>query len=131
MRRTPIVLLAALLATALAGSGCAVFLVGGGAAIGGGSVAYVTGELKATEEAPLAKVWDATDKAMKELEFKPTLQQKDAVSARIVARTAADKKVEVNLARVTDKLTEVRVRVGTFGDESLSRLILQKIQKGL
>ena len=40
-------------------SGCAVLLVGGGVAAGIGGYAYVRGELKATENAPLDRVWDA------------------------------------------------------------------------
>lgn len=112
-------------------SGCAaVALVAGGGA-GAGAVAYVRGELKSTEEAPIDKTWQAVQKAIEELEFLVTSQQKDAFSANLIVRTAADKKIEINLQRVSEKLTEVRIRVGIFGDESLSRLILERIKKHL
>jgi hypothetical protein len=44
-------------------TGCAGALIVGGAAVGAGTVAYVTGELKAVEEAPLDRGWSATRKA--------------------------------------------------------------------
>jgi len=48
------VLLAVLMAAVLPfGSGCALFLVGGAAAAGAGTVAYVSGELKETESVGL------------------------------------------------------------------------------
>jgi hypothetical protein len=119
----------AIVGAVAAANGCAVFWVGGGAAVGAGAVAYATGELKSTQEAPLDKVWNATGKAVKDLAFTTVSQQKDAVSAKLIVRTAGDKKIEINARRVTDKLTEIRIRVGTFGDESLSRLVLQKIEK--
>lgn len=122
----------ALLALGLAlQSGCAALLLTGGAAAGAGTFAYVKGELKASESAPLPKVYDASLAAMHNLEFAVTSQEKDALSAKIVARAVGDKKVQVNLKKTTEGVTEIRIRVGTFGDETTSRLILDKIKSGL
>ncbi len=122
----------ALLALCLAlQSGCAALLLTGGAAAGAGTFAYVKGKLKASESAPLPKVYDASLAAMQNLEFAVTTQEKDALSARIVARAVGDKKVQVNLKKATEGVTEIRIRVGTFGDESTSRLILDKIRSRL
>ncbi len=113
------------------GSGCAaVALVAGGGA-GAGTIAYLRGELKSMEDAPLEQTYQAAQKAIKDLEFIVTSEQKDAFSAKLVARSATDKRVEVNLKELSDKLTEVRIRVGTFGDEALSRLILEHLKKHL
>ncbi|MEP9411642.1 MAG: DUF3568 family protein [Candidatus Brocadia sp.] len=112
----------------LSNCGCvAALLVGGGA--GAGTVAYLKGELKSTEEASIGQVWHAAQKAMKDLEFAVTSEEKDALSAKLIARGAGDTKVEINLERVSENLTTVRIRVGVFGDESLSRLILERIKK--
>lgn len=43
-------------------------------------------------------------------------------------RNSADKKMLIKLKKVSDGATEIRIRVGTFGDESMSRLILDKIK---
>ncbi len=113
----------------LSGSGCATLVVGGGA--GAGTAAYIMGELKSMEEASIEKTWQAAQKAVEDLEFFVTTQQKDAFSAKLIARSATDKKIKISLKRESEKLTEVRIRVGIFGDEALSLHVLKEIRKNL
>ncbi len=40
-------------------------------------------------------------------------------------------KVQIKLKRRAENITEIRIRVGAFGDESLSRLILERIRERL
>lgn len=109
--------------------GCpAAVLVGGGAAAGGGSFAYFKGELKSTEEVSLNRAWKATQMAMDDLEFHTTGKGKDAFDAELSASGAGGKKIKVALKKISDTRTEIRIRVGTFGDKSLSRQILEKIK---
>lgn len=112
-------------------SGCAAVWVAGGAAAGAGTVAYVQGELRSTLEASLDNTWAATKDAMTDLEFNITETEKDAVEAELIARGARDKKIRIILERQTPKLTRIGIRVDTFGDEQLSRLILDKIKARL
>ncbi len=112
-------------------TGCILVAAGAGAAAGVGTFAYVRGELKSTLDASLDRTWRATQTAMKDLKFAVTKEQKDALQADLTGRTAADKKVLVKLVKLTNNATEVRIRVGTFGDESLSKLILEKIKANL
>lgn len=112
-------------------SGCILVAAGAGAAAGVGTFAYVRGELRATLDASLDRTWRATQAAMKDLKFAVVQEQKDALQARLTSRTAADKKISVKLLKLTNNTTEVRIRVGTFGDESLSHLILEKIKANL
>lgn len=112
-------------------TGCILVAAGAGAAAGVGTFAYVRGELKSTLDASLDRTWRATQTAMKDLKFAVTKEQKDALQAELTGRTAADKKVLVKLVKLTNNATEVRIRVGTFGDESLSKLILEKIKANL
>ncbi|MCF6159345.1 MAG: DUF3568 family protein [wastewater metagenome] len=109
-------------------SGCAA-LVGGG--IAAGTVTYILGELKSIEESSLESTWEAAQKTMEDLEFVVTSKEKDALTARLIARGANDKKIVVRLKKISEELTEVRIRVGTFGDESLARQILEKLKKNL
>ncbi len=111
--------------------GCVVAAVGVGAAAGAGTIAYLKGELKALEDANIDRVWRATEGAVNELNFIVTNKVKDAVSAKLDALTADNKSVHITLKRKTDSLTEITIRIGTFGNEELSRLILEKIQKRL
>ena len=104
-----------------------VFLMGGAA--GAGTVAYVGGEMKTVEEISLNKAWNATQKAMKDLEFTITSKEKDAFNSQLIAKGAANKIIKIKLNRQSNMLTEIRIRVGTFGDESLSLQILEIIKK--
>ena len=112
-------------------TGCAVLLIGGGAAAGIGGFAYVKGELKSSEGVSLDKAWAATLGAMEELKFPVTTQNKDALSAQLVAHTAKNKKIHVNLKALSDNSAEIKIRVGTFGDEALSLVIMDRIKKKL
>jgi hypothetical protein len=67
--------------------------------------------------------------AMDDLEFHTTDKAKDAFDAELSASGAGGKKIKVALKKISDTSTEIRIRVGTFGDESLSRKILEKIKK--
>jgi len=102
-------------------------LIGGAA--GAGTVAYVAGELKSTEEVSLNRAWKATQKAMNDLELAITSREKDAFNGQLIARGAGDRKIKVKLKRQSDTLTEIRIRVGILGDEPLSLHILEKIKK--
>lgn len=110
----------------LFGYGCTCLVAG---AAGGGAVAYVRGELKAVEEVSLDRAWSAAKQAMSDLEFSVTKAEKDSFNGELVARGAGDKKVVVKLKMQSDSVTEIRIRVGTFGDEVMSRKILETIKK--
>lgn len=119
-------MLAMIAATLLVG--CAAVVVGGAA---GAGVAYSMGALKTVESTTVEKSYFAAQAALKQLEFQQTLASKDAIEASVEGETASGKNVIVRIKRVTDQATEIRIRVGTFGDESLSRLILEKMRAKL
>ncbi len=122
-------LMAVLMAAALPfGSGCALFLVGGAAAAGAGTVAYVNGELRETENVACDTAYDATLAAMGDLQYAVVDKSKAGIKMTILARTSGDKKIQVTLNKQSVSVTEIRIRVGTFGDESLSRQLLDKIK---
>lgn len=107
--------------------GCIVAAAGAGA----GAVAYVRGELDANLNNDYNKVVDSTRRSIKDLEFALVSENKDALKAVFVARTALDKKVEITIENSGKRLTHIKIRVGLFGDESLSVSILDKIKAGL
>lgn len=113
-------------------TGClAAAAVGGGAVAGAGTIAYIKGELKSTEGHSIDETWAATVTAVDELNYIVINKVKDATSAEIKAQTADNKTVLIVLKRIADNLTEIKIRVDTFGDEALSRYILNKIQSNL
>jgi len=109
-------------------SGCMLAAVGAGAA---GTVAYVKGDLEASEAKKLDVVYEATKKAMKDLELSITSDAKDALSATVVARDAQDKKATVRLIAITENSTSISVRFGTFGNETKSTMLYNKIKENL
>jgi hypothetical protein len=112
-------------------SGCFLVAVGAAGAAGAGTVAYIRGELDASLAGKVEAVDTATNTALQQLQFAKISEGKSTVDASIVARTGQDKKIEIKLDRTADNLTRVRIRVGTFGDEALSRLTLDKIKSNL
>jgi len=122
------VLMASLLALT---SGCFLFVVGAAAGGGAAGYAWVNGEVKITEGSSLNQTWDASLAAMKDLEFSVTEKSKDALSGYVTAQTADNKNIKINLKYISNTSTEIRIRVGTFGDEDLSRIILNKINNHL
>ena len=111
--------------------GCPAVLIGAGGAAGAGTYAFIGGEITSAEEVGVDKAWEAAKKAMDELGFTITRKEKDAFDSQfeLVAFGAAKKKIIVKLNRKSNAVTEIRIRVGMFGDENLSRSILEKIKK--
>lgn len=120
----PVILL---VGVAILVQGCIVAAVGAGA----GTVAYLRGDLEVVEAADLNTVYAAAKKAAEQLELVVTRDTKDAMSAVIVTRDAEDKKITIKLKAVTEDTTKISVRVGTFGSETKSRRIYEKIKENL
>ena len=109
-------------------TGCVVAVAG---AAGAGAMAYVSGELESTVDQDFSKTFAATQAGLKNLEFARISEEKTAIDAKFIYRTALDKKVTVKLNRVTDKTTKISIRVGLVGDKPLSISILEKIKANL
>lgn len=116
--------------TSILFTGC-LAAVGVGAAAGAGAVAYKVGELVATEATTVDKAWTATEKAFKELKLLPEAKERDSLAARMEAQGAGDKRIVVRMRNRGEKITEIRIRVGVFGDEGYSRIIFEKIKSYL
>ncbi len=114
----------------MSSSGCILLAVGAGAA---GTVAYAEGDLEAEENQNIDRVYAATKKAAEDLKLYVITGEggKDALSAKIVARDAADKEITIKLKTVAQDVTKVSIRVGTFGSQTKQRLIYNKIRDNL
>jgi hypothetical protein len=109
-------------------SGC---LVAAAAGAGAATYAYASGELTAHVDAPVSEVGPAARAVFEEMGGMITTYEPGSVEAKIYARLPNDKRVEVLARPVTEKATKLNVRVGTFGDESLSRTVVEKIRAKL
>ena len=53
------------------------------------------------------------------------------MSATLVARDAADKRITIKMTSTTANTTKISIRVGTFGSETKSRLVYSKMMENL
>jgi len=97
------------------------------AAAGAGTYYYIKGDLKRNYEASMDKTWEATVKSVEELKMTVESKQHDAFTGIIKGKMADGKGFEINLKRLGENLTEVGVRIGTFGDRVRSEAIHDKI----
>jgi hypothetical protein len=107
-------------------TGCAALFVGAAAGSVAGAL-YYKGELQADIEATPQAVISATEKAFRDL-----LWAKETASASVsdglaTARTATGKEVKVTVNTKTADVSTLGIRIGTFGDENLSRLLYDRI----
>ena len=95
-----------------------------------GAAAYKGGEVRYKGELSLNEAWDATQKALSDLGYGITSEERHVsdTAYQLTAEKEGSKRIRVTLKRQSDAVTEIRVRVGTFGDESLSRLIVKQIE---
>jgi hypothetical protein len=108
--------------------GCVVVAAG---AAGAGAVAYVRGALETSVPHGLDRTYAATQRALNNMKFARIEEKKTAIDAELTYRTALDKKVHIELERVTDELTKVHIRVGLVGDQQLSLTILDQVNAEL
>jgi hypothetical protein len=114
---------------ALGLTGCGALLLVGGA--GTSAIAFATGELRSTEETSMAELDAATRQALEALGYGAIEAEREEERVRWRARTAGGDPVDIRLrARGADR-TEVRIRIGVFGDEARSRLVLEQIHQSL
>ena len=96
--------------------GCFLFVVGAVAAGAAGTVSYVGNELHVTQEVSVDRAWSAANGAIQDMQFSVITSKtfKDATGGTLSARNAKDQPVRIQITRSSDRLTEIRIRVGTF-----------------
>lgn len=108
--------------------GC--FAVVAGAAAGGAGAWYV-GALTSTVEATPEETIAAAKEAIADLKLSLISVNTSAIDGELIARTATDTRISIVAKRETDQTTRLTIRVGLFGDDSLSLTLLEKIKANL
>jgi len=111
--------------------GC--FLVAAGAVAGAaaGTVLYVNGDLEAEVNATPDRVVDATKMAMDDLKLPILSSTSTGLAGDVEARVGSDNKATVKVKSKGEKVTHINIRIGTFGEEVMSRQILERIKAHL
>ena len=108
-------------------SGCLVAAAGAAA----GTVAYVKGDTDAIVDGNVEQTFAAAKAAMDELKMPLLASYSSGQEAHVEARHGTDNKVTVNITGQTEKASKVSIRVGTFGNDSVSLQVLEKIKANL
>lgn len=125
--RNVVAALLAMIAVPLLSTGCGALLLLGGA--GTSAIAFATGELRSTEPLALAELDAACAMAVDVLGYDEVETERDVDRIRWRARTAAGDPVDIHLRAKGQDATELRIRIGVFGDEAKSRLVLEQIHQ--
>jgi hypothetical protein len=114
-------------------SGCAapVVFFGAGTAAGVTGYKYYRGSLSVVYQAPYMETWDATLKAVENMQMQVQEQKHDLTTGKIVAKRADKKGVHISVKYMSSEETEVVIRVGFLGDQEASMAIKEEIRKVL
>ena len=112
-------------------SGC-VPLVVGGAAVGGGSGAYlyISGELKTHYPYPFDKVWNACEKTVAKMNATDVFPERE-ISKGTIQAIIDGEKVRFVIEYKAKDLTSVSIRVGIIGNKSASEHLHEKVVENL
>jgi hypothetical protein len=115
----------------LALNGCAIAILGGAAAAGAGGYAWYSGELKSSESVAYDKAIVGVQAAMKQMGYTTTVTEKSGLRTKLTFRGSGDERVVITVNKISDSVSEIGVRVGTFGDQTRSVHIMDSIRNKL
>jgi hypothetical protein len=128
-RRSHLAAIGLVLLFGMSSAGCGALLLIGGA--GTSAIAFATGELRSTEKVPLAELDRACSVAIETLGYDKVERVQQPGKIRWQALTASGDPVDIHLTAEGKDETELRIRIGVFGDEARSRLVREQIQQSL
>jgi hypothetical protein len=109
-------------------SGCATSQAGGSMV---GTAVYSDGELSDALGGSLMDAHVATLAGARDLQLTILNDSKSFAHANITANSATNTKFDITLVKQSQYLTQIRIRVGTAGDEEMSRKLLEMIKAHL
>ncbi len=95
------------------------------------SYSKAEGVLRAVANGSMTDVVNATNATLEDLELVGIDKTVDGLKGKITARMAVGTKVSIDLESQGFEHTSVKIKVGTFGDRSISLQILRNIERRL
>jgi len=118
-----------LLFSTLSFSGCVALAVG--AAAGAGSVGYAQGSLQQNFDHTITQLHKASLAAFKSLNIVKGDNELNRHSSYIKGVFEDGKKVKIDIQSLTERSSRLKIRVGLFGDKTISQMILNAINNKL
>ena len=92
---------------------------------------YELGKFEMVVNSNAAATYNATQKALKDLDLYQTKGELFTFEAELTARSRDDKKVYINIKEINSKQTMINIRWGTVGSKDNSRQLYEAIEKNL
>jgi hypothetical protein len=102
-----------------------------GAAAGVGTYAYLDRESEQKYPVGFDAAWDAASKALEQLQFTKENSKRDGIDGVLQVRRAGGTKVTLTFKLLSEKVTSIRIGVGTFGNHDISERIHERIKENL
>lgn len=112
-------------------SACFLLVPAGLVALGAGGMAWYKGVLHAEIDQPITRVHRAAAAALLDLGVRVESNELKRTSSYLDGDMPDGKRVSVKLNEVGAKKTRLRIRVGMWGDQAVSRKLLVQIKKHL
>lgn len=98
-------------------------------ALSNGTAVYVNGELEVAYRVPFDRVWEAMQQAVAEMRFKIVdARIRTPTKALLFAEEVTGRSTTISVTARTPLVTKVTIRVGLIGDQSISRLIMDRLE---
>jgi hypothetical protein len=130
MKRTTFFLALVMLASSLLSAGCAVAIIAGVTA-GAGTFVWANGKLSFETDHTIHQCHSATTSALNELQIDIQQSMSDSLIAKVTGRTSVNEPVVVDIEPIGPHRTRVEIRVGTWGNKTQSKIIMDSIQRHL
>lgn len=96
-----------------------------------GTTAYTNGELQTSVFVDFDAAVAAAHAAVDVLDLKPTSTRIEGRSAVISASDLGSRSITIDISKRSSRVCKINIRVGFWGDQSMSRLVLAQMQKYL
>ena len=104
---------------------------GAGAVVGAGALVWQSGWLRGNMAEPIERVHRAAKSALGDFKAKVESDTLKPESGTVDATMPDGRRVVVETRKLADKGTQVRIRVGFWGDQATSLRIFEQIKKHL
>ncbi len=92
---------------------------------------YEWGTLGATLDYPLDVAYLAAKEALTELDLVILQDEQDDLAGQLLARDAHDELITIELEALPRSRTQMKIRVGSFGDKNKSSVVFNQIMEKL
>ncbi len=95
--------------------------------------AYVTDGawVKSVENAPIDEVYQAAEAALRDLDMEVQRREQRALNANLSAEEVDGTNIKIDLQKLNDNSTRLAIKVGTFGDNTVGTMVLDKVRENL